>query len=138
MPGSPTPAHLWASQSPMAILPPHPRALQKHIQWLSFSHHSLWTPRMVELRAERLLGERTPEHFSGALVSQGKLGTLDCTCLGGSSSLNPGKTENVPWHPPPGSSSVSSCPQSLSSHSAGLRLSLLTGLLTLGFYRSNF
>lgn len=93
MPGSPSPAHLWASQSPVVALLPHPRALQEHMQWFSLSLHSLLTPRTTELRAERLLGKDTPEYFSGALVSQGKLGTLDCTHLGGSSSLNPGKTK---------------------------------------------
>lgn len=70
MPGSPTPAHLWASQSPVAALPPHPRALQKHMQWLAFSLHNLLTPRTTELRVERLLGKVTPERFSRALVSQ--------------------------------------------------------------------
>lgn len=42
-----------------------------------------------ELREERLQGEGTPERFSGALVSQGKLGTSDYTCLRCSGSLTP-------------------------------------------------
>lgn len=39
----------------------------------SSSFHCLGIPRTTEAWEERLLGEGTPEHFSGALVSQGGL-----------------------------------------------------------------